>query len=431
MHPSFLAALLVCVLAAPLDAEDHRTARVEISAGASLELLTRTPDLGILVFLWPDTSITLEAPELDVMREAHAEMIKLPIASTLWGRASLGAVASNADTEVSAIAQPTFQLYNHLDTPMEVRFRVTVPGAFPRPFPAEPEPTPFFWRSSIDDNYSEISHAIINISVVGGPRVEGTPIRVFEMFRETRPAAGLPVDTPSGPEAFDIVGVPFQRDFSVMIPPARTVFELPPGEEGVIEEYRGQEFGLRVLLVGFVHSEIAAAPEVPFSFEEADFCAAEPPRAIVPLTPTLSDRLCNAARADGASPACSCHRDNAFRSQRCAFTFPDLFVTLQTPGAVPAGQPVDAEWTILPWATEGDYSLVPELWDGRKWIPLDTKSKLGGKLIEGKESKAKLTFTMPSTLVMMRTRVFHLPNGAKSPIESHLDASIALLKPKK
>lgn len=421
MRRSLFIVLLVCAATVSSHADDHQTARVEIAAGATLELLTRTPDLRVLANLDDDIFVGLEDPEPGVTREGDAEMIKLAIASTLWGRASLNAVATDAGTMVRAVAQPGFLLFNNLDTPMEVQFRVTVPGTFP----GASEPNLFFWRSSIDNNFTEISHAVIDVSVLGGSDVEGTPIHVVDVRRETRPAAGLPIDTPSGPEAFDLFGVPFQRDFSVTIPPARQVIERDG--EGVVEIISGDAFALRVFTEGFVQSRISSGSPIPLQFAEPDFCAAEPPRTVVPLTPQIRDRLCNTGRAGSASTACSCLRDDG--DQRCAFTFPDLFVTLQIPAPVLAGQSVDAEWTILPWATEGDYWLVPELWDGRKWIPLETKAKLGGKLIEGKESKAKLTFTMPSTPVMLRTRVFHLPKGAKSPIESHLDTAIPMRTP--
>jgi len=422
MRQSLFVAFLVCALAAPIHADDHQTARVEIAAGATLELLTRRADLGMIVDFDDDTVVDLEDAQPGVTRDGSAQMIKLAIARTLWGRASLIAVASDATTTVRAIAQPSFLLFNSLDTPMEVRFRVTVPGTFP----GESEPNAFFWRSSIDNNYYENSHAFIFISVLGGSRVEGVPIRVVDVRRETRPAAGVPPGTPSGPASFDLFGAPFQRDFSVTIPPSVGIVER--GGETVLEPSLGDAFGLRVSIEGLALSHLPS--DFPLQFEEPDFCAAEGPRTIVPLTPKVRDRLCNVGRAGGASSACSCSRDDELRSQRCAYTFPDLFVTLQIASPVLAGQSVDAEWTILPWATEGDYWLVPELWDGRKWIPLDTKAKLGGKLIEGKESKAKLTFTMPLQPVMLRTRVFHQPNGAKSPIESHLDTAIAMRRPK-
>lgn len=425
MRQPLFAAFLVCAVALPIHAGDHQTARVEIAAGATLELLTRTPDLGMIADYGTGTRVILEEdPESGVTREGNVETIMLAIASTLWGRASLSAVASGsmgtAGTMVRAIAKPGFLLYNNLDTPMEVRFRVTVPGMFP----GESEPNAFFWRSSIDNNYYEVSHAFVGVSVLGGPRVSDVPYSVVDVRRETRPAAGPPPGTPDGPAAFDLFGVPFRRDYSVTIPPAH-VAVLRDGEWVI--ELVGDELGLRVFTEGFVLSALPS--DFPLTFAEPDLCAVEPSREVDPLTPTIRDRLCNVGREGGASSACSCNRDDARREQRCAFTFPDLFVTLQIPAPVLAGQSVDAEWTILPWATEGDYSLVPELWDGRKWIPLETRSKLGGKLIEGKPSKAKLTFPMPSTPVLLRTRVFHQPEGAKSPIESYLDTTIALRKP--
>lgn len=141
------------------------------------------------------------------------------------------------------------------------------------------------------------------------------------------------------------------------------------------------------------------------------------------------DPLCRVGRR-GSVPECACARDEQFR-QRCAFTFSDLFVKLLLDGAAQAGEKVDVEWSLLPWAlASGEYWLQPELLVDRKWVPAGAKEKLGGKLAEGKEARTRFSFTMPDHPTILRTRLFHLPTGAKKPIESKIDTRVALRRPR-
>ena len=112
------------------------------------------------------------------------------------------------------------------------------------------------------------------------------------------------------------------------------------------------------------------------------------------------------------------------------FTTSDFFATVRLPAPAYAGQPVDPEWTILPTDDPAEFWMKSEMYVGGKWIPVEQKGKPAGKFTEGKASTIRMSWTMPSTPTMLRTRLFHLPKGAKQATESTMTTMVALSKPK-
>lgn len=423
---SLYALLIVLLLATTLLAgDDHQTAEAEASIGADLEVMTRDPDLGVADG-YPDTLIVM-TPEVEdpgSTRMASAEALMLgTLAQTVYARVHATAVASDAGATIHARSGPFVELVNARDDPMFVTIRVRVPGAFPTPAGPPYAMSDYRLRASTDDNWAELARVSQQVSVVASPFIEAASIRVLDVQRETRPplTSGEPI--PDDPVIYDVYGIPFQHDYTVIVPPS-----FVQADPSTIE-IRPYPIGLWVIAEARALSVLPGSASEPIQFEMPELCTlSAPPDAVRNRFADL-DSLCRAGRA-GAAPVCKCLRDDALRSQRCTFNFPDFFATVRLPAPAYAGQPVDPEWTILPTGDPAEFWMKSEMYVGGKWIPVAQKGKLDGKFTEGKTNTIRTSWTMPSTPTMLRTRLFHLPKGAKQATESTMTTMVALSKPK-
>jgi hypothetical protein len=417
--------LLLALSAAPLAAQDHQTATASVSIGADLEVLDRPAGLILSSEGFGYSSLELVPAVGTATAESDgvADMLALDIAYGLWGRARARVLASNDTARAEARAYPRFGVLNDLDTPLDLRLQLRVPGAFPMPGSMPPVPNAYDYSGEVDSNWAEIAQTTQRVAILGSPEI-GLPIYVLDNRRETRPSVPPP-GIPNGPVNFNAFGVPFTREFTVRVPSSVIVTET---EDEILVEFVWYAIGLWVLAEARAVSILEGTASEPVTFDEPELCELAPPRHLIPGL-LERDRLCRTLGA--GSPICSCLRDNALRNQRCTFTFRDFFLSQQFIAPALAGQEVQVEWTLLPWMTgEGEYWLSPEILVNGKWIPIAANKKLGGKLTQGKEARTKASFTMPSRPTILRTRMFHQPKGAKQPIESEMQTMVALRKPK-
>jgi hypothetical protein len=120
-----------------------------------------------------------------------------------------------------------------------------------------------------------------------------------------------------------------------------------------------------------------------------------------------------------AAPVCSCLRNDFYRSFRCGFFFPDLFIDLTVPVPLPPpGQPAESRWTIHPGGpVDGPFQLTAALIVGGQEVPVQGTG-MSGKLAAGRDAVATLRYPVPSTQVPLRVKLRHLPPGAQQPLES-------------
>jgi hypothetical protein len=421
---SFLASIpLVLVLLPGAAADDHQTAAAEAAIGADLEILTRHANLAVVAGPAPElvTVVDPEVAEPGSMRTAVVDALVLDVAQSMYARTHATAVASNAAARVYLRSAPVFDLINSGDDPLPVQIRVRVPGAFPTPGGPPYEPSAYLINGSTDDNYVEVARARQHVSVVSSPYIEGGGVSILEVNRETRDALGT--DIPPGPGRFDQFGVFFQRDYTATVPPS-----FVQVDESTIE-IRLYPIGLWVIAEATAVSILEGTTSEPITFDMPELCAVAAPPDVVRNPLAGFDPLCRAGRA-GESPACRCLRDDTLRSQRCSFTFPEFFATVRLPSPAVAGERVDAEWTILPGAP-AEFWMKSEIFANGKWIPIDDKGRTSGHLTEEKTTSLRTAWTMPGTPTLLRTRFFHLPKGAKQPVESQMTTMVALRKEKK
>ena len=427
-------AFIALFLVVSVSADDHQTASVEVAIGAEMEIFPRTPDLVVLEGLGPHTllSLTPEMEEPGLRRSASADGLALGMIpdlpeqqiflNSVYARARARAIASNNSAQATATAWPSVDLINMLDEPILLRLFVHIPGRFPEADTAVPND--YFDRGSSDDNWVEYAAAVQSVSIITswdydpGGEDDGF-IRPLQILRETRPSLS---PGPAGPGAFDHIGFPFDIEYRLPVPPSITEFD-----DHIEVRLHGLGLWVRAYADAF---SVLDGTSKPIMFRGApSLCELAPPRRISEVLPNL-DPLCRAGRA-GASraPICDCARDDNARSQRCAFSFIDFHLVQQLPAPAFAGEQVQVEWVINP-AMDGEYSFRPEILIDGKWVSVQSKEKLAGKLMSGKEARTKLAFTMPSRPTVLRTRMTHLPKGAKQPIESQIDTVIALKKSK-
>lgn len=422
---------LVCVLL-PLASVSAQTAVAEVAIGAELEVLPRSVDLGVLPGPDPYTTLELE-PETETaaaMRSATTgELILATIGgddedpillNTMFARAYARAAAGDDAARAKAIAAPAFDLVNALDEPMLLRLLVRIPSAFPTP--AGPVPSEFFDRGSVANSAAEVARTEQFVVII--PSWGTDPVvdimRPVALIRATRDPL---VAGPPEPAAFDTFGVPFATEYRIAVPPSYI-------QIGDTLELRLHTLTLWVKAEALAVSVLDSVTKPVIFKGLPPLCELAPPVNIAEALGYTPDPLCRAGRNGAARPPiCNCTRDDAARGQRCAFLFSDFVVAQQLPTPPKPGEQVNVEWAIQP-LTDGEYWLAPEIYVDGKWMPVQTKGKLGGKLAEGKEARAKLAFTMPSRPTILRTRMFHLPNGAKQPIESQIDTIIPMRKVK-
>jgi hypothetical protein len=416
-----------CLLlfAASLAGDDHQTARAFVSVGADLEILDRAvPDMAVLNNSSGYTSEEME-PEVETpaaTRLAEAEMVALDIAYGLWGRAHARAVASNSSARAEARAYPGFDLVNISDNPISLRVRVRIPGALP--IPGGLSPNPYELSGEVDSNWAEVASTRQQVAVWASPDIGGTPGYILNVDRRNR-APIPPPGLPDGPVHFDAIGVPFTRDFTITVPSG---FHVTETDSEIIIEVVVESMGLWVFAEAEALSILEGTAQAPVKFAEPERCDLFRPRPPFPVGFPDRDRLCSVIGA--GSPVCSCLRDPR-HNQRCSFTLEDLFVTQELVSPALAGETVHLEWSVLPWMTgDGEFTLRAEIFANGKWMPIAVKEKLGGKLKDGKDAKAKASFTMPSHPTIVRTRMTHLAKGAKQPVESEIRTMVALRKPK-
>jgi hypothetical protein len=152
---------------------------------------------------------------------------------------------------------------------------------------------------------------------------------------------------------------------------------------------------------------------------------------------SAGDRFCRVDRfgevtgVPAFTPACSCFRDDALRSMRCGFYFPDLFLVARFPLPLIPGQDIKVDWSLNPWAPFAGqpYRMEAVLdWMGKE-IPVEGRGKLEGRLREDKIGSETLLFTTPFEPAVLRTTLQHLPVGGQLPVTSLTEILIALDEP--
>ena len=429
-----LGCLFVLLLSIPVTADDdHQTASAEVAIGASLEVLPRSRDLGTVGVIWGLSTWTSVRPERErpsATRSVSAQQLALgtfPADSpepfginTMYARAFAKAVSSNDGARARALARPSLDLLNELDEWMPLTLLLRIPGRFP----SADGPSAYYMRGSADDNYAEYTSALQLVKIIpwwnwDPMSREGREIVAFAAFRENRLSLD-PGSAGPGPSSFDTFGVPFQEEFRISVPPSIVHFD------GIVD-IRLYQLMLWVEVDADTVSALDASAPVVFKGIRS-FCEKTASPTQDELFPDL-DPLCRAGRAD-APAFCKCTRDLNASQQRCTFTFPDFQVVQEIPAPALPGQPVEVEWTIHPSADGGEYWFKPEMYLNGEWVSIGSKQKLGGKLMAGKASRTKMTFTMPERPVLLRTQMFHQPDGAKQPIESQIDTVVAMRKAK-
>lgn len=415
---TFIALLLLAVPAASF----AQSASSRAAVGASLEVLTRNPDLVILAQPGSPTTLTLEpavgSPGTHAAGTASA--VRLDVARTLYARVSVDTLATEGSAHAEALAEPRFDVLNQLDTPMEVHLRVSVPGEFPTP--GGLEPNPYFDEGSTYDAYMAYARVRYFVTALAPISVEGDPGYALGVLRESRPALGPLPGTPGGPTHFDSVGVPFFTDYVTLVPPSFTahddVIEIILWDIGL--HVRAESISQAYTSLASFPLVVADAPSCPTAPTSAAHASAAARLAV-------RDPLCRAGRSGAAPvPLCGCLRDDARRSQRCSFLFSDLDASVLLPAPARAGERVDADWTFRPWTLgDAEVSLSAEILEDGKWKPVPAKLP-SGNMSDGKEVRAKIAFDMPKRPTILRTHLTHLPKGAKTPIESSFDTVIAL-----
>lgn len=422
---TIIVALLSSLVVVAVAAEDppHRTARAEVAVAAELEILPRSADLLVVPALVEDLWITLE-PEVETataMRSATAQALAPgsdiddpePIFfNTLYARASASSLASDDFASAEGRANPLVDLLNFTDGPLLARLLVRIPGRFP----GEAADSPFFDRGSVDDDEAEHARVWQAVSIIPDWAIDDSEIMwPLNISRETERPTGT---FPSFPDAFEHFGVAYETEYRIAVP---TNFV----DRGDVVEVHFRGITLDVVastrtasILGGGSSEAVIAPR--------PLCELAPPRRIQDLRPHASP-LCRAGRANARRPPfCDCEVEISF-GKRCTFLFADFVVAQQLPPPVTPGQMVEVEWTIHP-SVDGEFWFEPQIVADNKFVSLPAKEKAKGKLTAGKEASVKVAFAMPSRPTLLRTRMFHLPKGAKKPIESQIDTMVPMRK---